>query len=123
MTCETLYRRAQADCVSQLDLAKVCGQDSKGNRVCADSKSVTISSSVRCSKNSPCIENFERNVEARLLKVCGQDSKGNKVCAEKREIEVEDRLLKVCGKDTKGDIVCAEKREDLEAHLISVGAS
>jgi hypothetical protein len=37
----------------------VCGQDSKGNKVCADSKSVILPSVV-----------------------CGQDSKGNKVCAD-----------------------------------------
>jgi hypothetical protein len=43
----------------------VCGQDSKGNKVCADSKSVILPSVV-----------------------CGQDSKGNKVCANsKREVE------------------------------------
>jgi hypothetical protein len=46
-------------------LLKVCGQDSKGNKVCAEKREVEL--------------------EARLLKVCGQDAHGNKVCAEKRE--------------------------------------
>jgi hypothetical protein len=126
MSCGVPDRRAQADCVSQFDLAKVCGQDSQGNKVCADSKSVTIFSSGRCSKNShvepPCIESYKRNVDVRLLKVCGQDSKGNKVCAEKREVEIDARLLKVCGKDAKGNVVCAEKRQELDARSILVSA-
>jgi hypothetical protein len=100
----------------------VCGQDSKGNKVCADSKSVILPSVVcgQDSKGNKVCANSKRDVETRLLKVCGQDSKGNKVCAEKREVEVEARLLKVCGKDSKGNVVCAEKREELDARSITV---
>jgi hypothetical protein len=58
----------------------VCGQDSKGNKVCADSKSVILPSVV-----------------------CGQDSKGNKVCADSKAIPA-----KVCGQDSKGNKVCAD---------------
>jgi hypothetical protein len=83
-----------ADSKSVILPSVVCGQDSKGNKVCADSKAIPA-------------------------KVCGQDSKGNKVCADsKREIEA--RLLKVCGKDSKGNVVCAEKREELDARSITV---
>jgi hypothetical protein len=96
----------------------VCGQDSKGNKVCADSKSVILPSVVcgQGSKGNKVCANSKRDVETRLLK----DSKGNKVCAEKREVEVEARLLKVCGKDSKGNVVCAEKREELDARSITV---
>jgi hypothetical protein len=55
-------------------LLKVCGQDSKGNKVCAEKREVEL--------------------DARFLKVCGQDSKGNKVCAEKRE-ELDARSITV----------------------------
>jgi hypothetical protein len=114
-----------ADSKSVILPSVVCGQDSKGNKVCADSKSVILPSVV-CGQDSKgnrvCANSQKRDVEARLLKVCGQDSKGNKVCAEKREVEVEARLLKVCGKDSKGNVVCAEKREELDARSITVSA-
>jgi hypothetical protein len=55
-------------------LLKVCGQDSKGNRVCAEKREVEL--------------------DARFLEVCGQDSKGNRVCAEKRE-ELDARSITV----------------------------
>jgi hypothetical protein len=64
----------------QLQPSVVCGQDSKGNKVCADSKSVILPSVV-----------------------CGQDSKGNKVCADSKAIPA-----KVCGQDSKGNKVCAD---------------
>jgi hypothetical protein len=134
-----------ADSKSVILHSVVCGQDSKGNKVCANSKrevearaipsvhspilvpaynaDIHLQPSVVCgqdSKGNKVCANSKRDVETRLLKVCGQDSKGNKVCAEKREVEVEARLLKVCGKDSKGNVVCAEKREELDARSITV---
>jgi hypothetical protein len=67
----------------------VCGWDTKGDKVCADSKSVILPS-----------------------KVCGQDSKGDKVCAEKRE-DVATRSLSLenlCIKDAKGNVICPNQQ-------------
>jgi hypothetical protein len=119
----------------------VCGKDSKGNVVCADSKAIPAKVCGQDSKGNKVCADSKREVEARALavsapcylssvaqcshhpqppKVCGQDSKGNKVCAEKRTAEVEARLLKVCGQDSKGNKVCAEKREELSERGIFV---